>query len=457
MTEPELTISGGAGGTYARFEDVDQLADHSDQLGDDLAGISLECQRFLIHPDVLASGLLNPDGVWRFETALLGALNGPGGLSALAAELGLHALTLRATATSYRVVEQAQAELVDLARWGAGYTFGALLSTPMTGLPLLGGLATVAGAGEMLGVDWQEVLTEHPGIVDTVAGMGPGLLSGLPGPLLATDVSSGARLLGMLYPDGTAQVTDLGVDTSEVMTSPPDGFEDLLLGLQHRNDLAKGDQQGQISVREVTHADGSRSFIVDIPGTKDWHPVPLQQHEKLNDLGTNLRAMGGEETAYQQGITEALQRAGAGPDDPVMLVGHSQGGIVAAQTAADLTDSGELNVTHVVTAGSPVGHIDMPDGVQMLSLENNHDITPRLDATDNPDRPNHVTVTFDTQHGAIGENHAIGASYLPAAATLDDSTDPSVQAYRDSAATFFPAGDATVTAHQYEIERSFPE
>lgn len=456
MGEPELTVSGGAGGTYANLEDIEQLAHHSEQMGGDLAGIAAECHGLLAHPDVLASAVLNPDGVARFEAKLLAALAGPGGLGALAAEMGTHAVALRATVISYRAVDEAQAQLIDAARWGSGHLVGILLSTPGTGLPLLGGIGAAVGAGEALGVDWQQLLTEHPGVVDNLVGMGPGLITGLPGPLLATDVPSGARLLGMLYPDGAAQVEDLGVDTGPEMTRPPAGFEDLMTGLKYRKDEAKGDDQGQIDVRALTHPDGTRSYIVDVPGTKDWHPMPLQQYDKLNDLGTNLHAMGGEQTAYQQGIIEALRRAGAGADDPVMLVGHSQGGIVATQTATDLSSSGEFNVTHVVTAGSPVGRIDVPDNVQVLSLENEHDITPHLDAVDNPDRPNQVTVSFDTQHGAIVANHGIGDSYVPAAAAVDASTDPSVVAYRDSAGAFFAGDGTTITTYVYEIERSRP-
>lgn len=453
MTGPELDISGGAGGTYARLEDIELLADHSEQLGLDLGGIALESHGLLAHPDVLASALLNPDGVVRFELALLGALDGRDGLSALAAELGTHGLTLRATAASYRAVDQAQAELLDAARWGAGY----LLGNPVLGGPVLAGAAGLGWLGGELGVDWQEVLTEHPGIVDTLVGMGPGLLSGLPGPLLTTDVESAARLLGMLYPDGTAMVQDLGVDPADPLGHrPPAGFADLLTGLEHRNQQATADDQGQVTVRALRHPDGTHSYIVDVPGTKDWHPTPLREYEKLNDLGTNLHAMGGDETAYQEGIVAALRQAGAGPDDPVMLVGHSQGGIVAAQAAADLSASGELNVTHVVTAGSPIGHIDMPGDVRTLSLENNHDIVPRLDAADNPDRPHHVTVSFDTQHGAIGGNHGIGSAYLPAAVALDRSADPSVAAYRDSAGAFFASAGTTVTPYVYEIDRGFP-
>ncbi len=225
--------------------------------------------------------------------------------------------------------------------------------------------------------------------------------------------------------------------------------------LGHRNQQAQGPDQGQIDVRivEKTLPDGSvqRSFVVDIPGTKDWHPVPLEKNEYLNDLGTNLHALAGDPTAYQRGIAEALRRAGATPDDPVMLVGHSQGGMVAVRAANDLVRSGEFNVTHVVTAGSPVGRMEVPNQVRVLSLENEHDIVPRLDATDNPDMPNRTTVTFSDQEGSVGENHGIKEAYGPAARALDASDDPSVRAYRESAQRFF-SGDRVET-QVYQVTR----
>jgi hypothetical protein len=135
-----------------------------------------------------------------------------------------------------------------------------------------------------------------------------------------------------------------------------------------------------------------------------------------------------------------------------MLVGHSQGGIVAAQSAKDLNSNG-YNVTHVVTAGSPVGRIDVPSDVQVLSLENRNDIVPRLDATDNPGSPNRTTVTFDNQTGTVGGNHKIETNYAGAAGQLYNGSNPSIDRFKESAAVFFNGNDEKSVTQNYKVER----
>jgi pimeloyl-ACP methyl ester carboxylesterase len=203
----------------------------------------------------------------------------------------------------------------------------------------------------------------------------------------------------------------------------------------------------------ITHPDGTRSYIVDIPGTKVWD-LPGANPD-LADFGTNLHAIGNDSTAREAAVADALRRAGAGPHDPVMLVGHSQGGAIAAQAAQDSAKgSFGFNVTHVVTAGAPIGRIDIPPQVQVLSIENVHDIVPHLDGAENPDRPNLTTVKFDVQTGTIGGDHGL-ATYASTGRSLDHSSDPSVTAFRNSAGDFLSTGDNgnSVTTNVYTYAR----
>ena len=123
-----------------------------------------------------------------------------------------------------------------------------------------------------------------------------------------------------------------------------------------------------------------------------------------------------------------------GHDEPVLLTGHSQGGMQAAALAAD--PDFDYHVTDVVTAGAPVATSGIPDHVNVLSLENTGDVVPLLDGEDNPAHANHTTVKADVHTGDIGANHDINGDeskgqvgiYEQIAGAVDDSDDPSVDA-----------------------------
>jgi hypothetical protein len=460
MSEPRIHVSGGAGGTDAHYEDLATLARTSDDLAVALAEISAKCHAILADPDVVASAVLDPGGAARFAAALLGALDGPQGLTALAAGYGTRAVALQAAAAAYRATDAASREVTDRIRWAAGYAFADTLPFSAGGLLVLGGVV-LGGAAATDPVDTaialsdpQRFLTDHPGIVDNLVGASPGLVSGLSG-LPVGDVGTGAHLLGMLYPDGHPHVTDEGVDLDPRVSGAPTGFGDLMTGLDYRNGNARaGDDE--IDVRVLTRPDGTRSYIVDIPGTKDWN-LPGRVNPNINDLGTNVHVLGADVTARERAIADALHRAGADPADPVMLVGHSQGGMVAAQAAADAgAGTFRYNVTHVITAGSPIAQAGVPSDVQVLAIENAHDLVPHLDARANPDRPNWTTVTVDNQLGSVGDNHSTTRSYLPVAQQLDHSTDPSVRSFRASAGAFLTgdATGATVQTNVYRLSRT---
>jgi pimeloyl-ACP methyl ester carboxylesterase len=224
---------------------------------------------------------------------------------------------------------------------------------------------------------------------------------------------------------------------------------DLLSGLDHRDAQARGRAAGEIDVRRLTRTlpDGSTttSWVVDLPGTKQWQLDPRHRH-RLNDLATNLTTIAGDPTPRVDGVTRALELAGVAPDEPVMLVGHSQGGLVAMRAAQEYARDGRFAVTHVVTAGSPIARMDVPDSVTVLSLENRYDLVPRLEGDPPPDEANRVTVLFDAQHHEVGLNHATATTYLPAARQVDDAMgDPSLAAWREGASAFLEADHVHTT------------
>jgi hypothetical protein len=454
MSSPEISVSGGAGGIEAELADLATLGHSSTGLAETLAVTSAACHGMLADPDLLASALLDPAGVARFDAALLEALDGPRGLTALAVRFTEQAVFLQGAAAAYQAADEALAGLADDLHAAEGVLLvGGALASPLTTL--------VAGA--FIARDPQRWLTDHPGLVDDVVDALPvignvidGLTDGATSPWLGgADVRSAARRLGQLWPDGTAVVQTLPDDRRAEVVRPPRGVADLLTALDFRN-RASGPDSDQIDVRVITHADGTRAYIVDIPGTQDWSLPDGSVNPATNDLGTNVRVLGGDVTSRERAIAEALHRAGASSTDPVMLVGHSQGGMVAAQAAHDAgTPAFGYDVRTIVTAGSPIARAGVPASVQVLALENRHDIVPHLDGRGNDDAPNVTTVTFDQQNGTVATNHSISGGYSPAAAAVDRSDDPSIAAYRASAAPFLAeTGDGTrVEAHVYAISR----
>ncbi|TKJ25724.1 alpha/beta hydrolase [Blastococcus sp. CCUG 61487] len=461
MSSPELTVRGGAGGIEAELADLVTLARSSADLAEVLAATSAACHGLLLDPDLLASALLHPAGVARVQATLADALDGPRGLTVLAITFTARGVALEAAALAYEAADAALAELADDLHWAAGFL------APVTVPALLAGLAGGAvadPAGSTLAVvvfldDPERWLTEHPGVVDAMANMAPGLAGALvPGlPWLGGgDVRAAAGRLGGFWPDGRPVVTRLPDDTSSAVITPPRGIADHLRALDARNTGTTRSGQDQIGVRVITHADGTTAYVVDIPGTRDWTLPGGGPNPATNDLGTSVRVLGGDATTRQAAVAEALRQAGASATDPVMLVGHSQGGMVAAQAAHDAgTAEFDFTVTHLITAGAPVARAGIPESVQVLALENATDVVPHLDGRANDDDPNVTTVTFDLQNGGIGPNHAIGDAYRVGARAVDRSEDSSIAAYRASADAFLvePGEEATVVGQVYSVSR----
>jgi hypothetical protein len=138
-----------------------------------------------------------------------------------------------------------------------------------------------------------------------------------------------------------------------------------------------------------------------------------------------------------------------------MLVGHSQGGLVAVTTARDAVASGEFDVTHVVTAGSPVGRTagSLPGRVRLLALENARDVVPHLDGLANPDRANVTTASSERGDGTVLGDHDIDGSYVPVAADVQASRSGSVRDFLGSARTYFQA--TGVETHTYQVQRRY--
>lgn len=149
--------------------------------------------------------------------------------------------------------------------------------------------------------------------------------------------------------------------------------------IEHIVDMHGGDaDNGEIAIEEhvTIGEDGTqtRSWTVDIRGTQSF----AIGQKGPQDMTTNLQGVGGMDSDQLYAIQEAMKDAGIAPGEAVEFAGHSQGGIMAAQLAADPDVRARYNVVSVVTAGSPTATI-APTDVPVLSYENSGDIVPGLD------------------------------------------------------------------------------
>ena len=278
----------------------------------------------------------------------------------------------------------------------------------------------------------QQFLTADPELVDLLVEASGGELE---------------PIIGMaLTDDGHPVVRDAYNDVEAPAVTPPQDVGDLITALSERNDGASG----EISVSFVYGIGDTRHVIVDIPGTKSWSPLDTSD---VTSLATNFRAIIGGRTSYEDGVLQAMHDAGVTNQDDVMLVGHSEGGMIAVNAARD--SIGTFHVTHVVTAGAPIGRLvgQLPRSIQVLALEDRGDLVPRLDGVANPDSPNVTTVHGGPDHGSIGDNHDLDDSYLPLAQATDHSHDVSIRNFTGTARDFFD--QERMTTERYVITRAY--
>jgi pimeloyl-ACP methyl ester carboxylesterase len=214
---------------------------------------------------------------------------------------------------------------------------------------------------------------------------------------------------------------------------------------------------GVVRIERITGPDGRRSWLVAVPGVQSWGAVA--GHNPF-DLTSAVGAMAGRRSAPAVEVTRALEAVGAARDEPVLLAGHSLGGMVACGLAADPAFRARFRVTHVVTAGSPVALFRIPPKVRVLSLEHEEDVVPSLDGRDNPDSATWVSVRgaarADPTTRALAAvdpyvGHDIGA-YTRTATRLDRSDPARLNGWRQGFARFAVPG-STVRVWEFTGQR----
>lgn len=242
---------------------------------------------------------------------------------------------------------------------------------------------------------------------------------------------------GGLYSPALARPTDLPA----LMQSVTDSYQ---VG---KDPAAAG---GDVRITRVDNGSG-QAYVVSIPGTETWTP---KAGAEPRDLSANLGLVAGDPTAAAQSVRAAMDAAGIPPGSPVMLVGHSQGGIIAGQLASDPAFVRQYGVTNVLTYGAPIDHMQLAPGVQALQVQHRFDVVPRLDlggvdvGGTNPNTPV-TTVTLPSPGGVFGvvtnHDHAAYINSVRDAMRGDGEAGRILRDYQSTLSPFLatPSGSAS--------------
>lgn len=238
---------------------------------------------------------------------------------------------------------------------------------------------------------------------------------------------------------------------------PPTSLADLIA-----TDVDVEQTPGLVRVSEVVRADGSSAWIVHVSGTQEWSP---RAGDNVFDVTTDVRSVAGDSTLAAIGVHLALLQAqrSTGRDtsrEPVLVSGHSLGGILAAALASDPSFRNGRNVVGVVTAGSPIARMPVPQSVSVVALEHPHDPVPRLDGRPNPPRENWHTVRVSpdvSRTGGLASKTHAGSLYAESAQRVvsDAAESARQEEWEEVVEPFVRGSGRTTVVHDFTLTREW--
>ncbi len=439
-----LIIGGGgslAVGTDGLFETAAALGAMTDEL--------VRCRRELASIDRMVSS-----GELHATSAPVGALDAERAMddaAFLAHGAWSHGVRLRTALTlaadAYGVAERAAEGVAERLAGLAGYALGfALPALAVDALPLL------LGAGVMTAAFAALPERTRARILSGAAAWFKGHSSVLSSPLFvqavrlavtsADDVAAGAlhvppgldraaQAAGMVGV-GTATagviaagsaagyLTETGVSTTRASStgqfSAPKGWEDRAAR------IPKG--AAQVRIDRYEGPDGSPRFEVYVSGTRDF---ALGHDDQPWDMTSNLHGIAGGDSGSIEATRQAMAAAGIDAHTPVVITGHSQGGLVAARIAG----SGDYDVRALYTLGAPAAQAAVPESVPWVAVEHTNDIVPALSGSWTHSDPVVVRRELYTDgvvpHDKYFPSHQLGA-YRATAELMDHTTESRVSA-----------------------------
>ncbi|MBV7412009.1 GPI inositol-deacylase [Dermabacteraceae bacterium TAE3-ERU27] len=167
-----------------------------------------------------------------------------------------------------------------------------------------------------------------------------------------------AAVSAVSHPRAARDLAGLFLANATLRTDPPDG---------HGGTLPARDFS-QVAIQKMRDKRGETIYLVQIPPTESNMIAASGWWGQKNpqDWASNLVAGSGQESDSMRAVRAAMRARGPDgkplvpPGAKIMLVGHSQGGLIAASLASDPTFNnasgkpGSYRVEQVLSAGSPV-------------------------------------------------------------------------------------------------------
>ena len=492
-----FSISGGVGSISYVLTEIEGASAGLQRIAEQLWAISRGVEDALIFLDAAVFGVSS----YPFQALerLRSAARGCRECHAAVQEIATEAAT---AAARYRQTEADNARFLAAQRSAVAYTsglqlrLGAPLAAPLAApLVALWQLATLAEGARVHGVrDAAEDLVNNApeylaGLLGLPYGMASmltrqrnqgGLASGPFGENAAAGLrrfltDSGAFLPGELdvvrlqpsawNPAQLAGHTVLA--DGSVLGSMEPTLHDLFAGSKDAYTVAPA----AIVLKRIERGSAGPAWIVDLPGTEVWNPLdsnnPWDLEGDLEAMTSSRRTdFGRQQVMVEEWVKAALRDAGALPSAPVMINGHSGGGIQAAAMAADPAFLAEVDVRIINLAGAPAANQNVAPGIKVLDLQNIDDVVPAADLAKPPDSGDWVTATSGRrtatgtlqaaeQGSVLGRAHSLDG-YLQDASWLDKTGDVSILAHKQAVLGFLgtAALTGTVSYRKYVYQGS---
>lgn len=421
-----------SGRVVVDYEELHRLARVWEAAGKTVAGQAISVASLAAEPCIAANAVFDPLGAARAEMSILAAAAIPHGLAAMSVKFVADSAALEAVVLKEELVDDFPVQ--ELA------AFDSWLVAAAVRLPFDPGGVWRDGAARLSAL-------ADAGIGYVSPFLEPALRVLAPSARFRSDVAAGRALrvdpvlglplslIGAVAPEGA------GYAVASPLRPP---WSDTAIGslgsaMRRVSDL-EHTSTADLAVERVAGADGTTRWVIELPGMRH-----MGVSADPEDLSGSIAAMVTPATAYTRSVVKAIDAAGVPRGAPVLLVGHSEGGIVAMDLAGDSSFNGErVRVTHVVVAGSPISSKQVTAATKVLSVENVNDVVTHLDAVDaTPETPQRLTYQFSADAHDVVRTHD-AARYAQRIEELDGSPNPLWRGFAAEVAPYLRGATSTI-------------